>query len=141
MTCCGWFQIILNSMHRYQPRFHVILVDDNCSVHKAEENFKTFIFEETKFTAVTAYQNHRVRSCFKLILYHSEVRCLKNFQSFFLNSKNKDNRVICVKILDITRSKVIPAYCRKLFKMVFFTIWTFGSEVSPKKPLWFWYFV
>ncbi|CAI9565416.1 unnamed protein product, partial [Staurois parvus] len=26
----------------------------------AEENFKTFVFEETRFTAVTAYQNHRI---------------------------------------------------------------------------------
>lgn len=26
----------------------------------AEENYKTFVFEETRFTAVTAYQNHRV---------------------------------------------------------------------------------
>ena len=56
-------QIILNSMHRYQPRFHVVIVDNTSeSVKRAEENFKTFIFEETKFTAVTAYQNHRVSS-------------------------------------------------------------------------------
>ncbi|KAJ1524076.1 hypothetical protein ONE63_010614 [Megalurothrips usitatus] len=74
--------IILNSMHRYQPRFHVLhvppaeagsrpgqaahlpagpasyqtLADDN---HKTQ-NFKVFIFPETRFTAVTAYQNHRI---------------------------------------------------------------------------------
>jgi len=49
-------------MHRFQPRFHVVLVDNGAdSVKRAEENYKTFIFEETKFTAVTAYQNHRVR--------------------------------------------------------------------------------
>ncbi|XP_076806522.1 T-box transcription factor TBX1-like [Clavelina lepadiformis] len=53
--------IILNSMHRFQPRFHVILVDNSADSDKrAEENFKTFVFEETKFTAVTAYQNHRI---------------------------------------------------------------------------------
>ncbi|CAL1276997.1 unnamed protein product [Larinioides sclopetarius] len=45
--------IILNSMHRYQPRFH----GEDAS---QTQNFKTFIFPETKFTAVTAYQNHRV---------------------------------------------------------------------------------
>ncbi|XP_039267407.2 uncharacterized protein LOC120342585 [Styela clava] len=53
--------IILNSMHRFQPRFHVVLVDDGKdSVQRADENFKTFVFDETKFTAVTAYQNHRI---------------------------------------------------------------------------------
>lgn len=58
------FQIILNSMHRYQPRFHVVYVDPRKDSEKyAEENFKTFVFEETRFTAVTAYQNHRVRVC------------------------------------------------------------------------------
>lgn len=56
-------QIILNSMHRYQPRFHVVYVDPRKDSEKyAEENYKTFVFEETRFTAVTAYQNHRVRS-------------------------------------------------------------------------------
>lgn len=55
-------QIILNSMHRYQPRFHVVYVDPRKDSEKyAEENYKTFVFEETRFTAVTAYQNHRVR--------------------------------------------------------------------------------
>lgn len=50
-------------MHRYQPRFHVVYVDPRKDSEKyAEENFKTFVFEETRFTAVTAYQNHRVGS-------------------------------------------------------------------------------
>ncbi|PKU41035.1 t-box transcription factor tbx1 [Limosa lapponica baueri] len=48
-------------MHRYQPRFHVVYVDPRKDSEKyAEENFKTFVFEETRFTAVTAYQNHRI---------------------------------------------------------------------------------
>lgn len=56
-----FLQIILNSMHRYQPRFHVVYVDPRKDSEKyAEENYKTFVFEETRFTAVTAYQNHRV---------------------------------------------------------------------------------
>ncbi|GAV04101.1 hypothetical protein RvY_14430-2 [Ramazzottius varieornatus] len=52
--------IILNSMHRYQPRFHVVYVggkDENLS---STENFKTFVFNECRFWAVTAYQNHRI---------------------------------------------------------------------------------
>ncbi|KAG7253224.1 LOW QUALITY PROTEIN: hypothetical protein CRUP_014309, partial [Coryphaenoides rupestris] len=36
--------IILNSMHRYQPRFHVVYVDPRKDSEKyAEENYKTFI--------------------------------------------------------------------------------------------------
>ncbi|XP_008844505.1 T-box transcription factor TBX10 isoform X1 [Nannospalax galili] len=53
--------IILNSMHRYQPRFHVVFVDPRKdSARYAQENFKSFVFTETQFTAVTAYQNHRI---------------------------------------------------------------------------------
>ncbi|GAB6027779.1 hypothetical protein CHUAL_002014 [Chamberlinius hualienensis] len=52
--------IILNSMHRYQPRFHVVYVNPKGEDATQTENFKTFIFPETRFTAVTAYQNHRI---------------------------------------------------------------------------------
>ncbi len=59
------FQIILNSMHRYQPRSHVVHVSARKDFDNApERDFKTFIFSETQFTAVTAYQNHRVSSSF-----------------------------------------------------------------------------
>lgn len=47
-------------MHRYQPRFHVLYVPSKDEDPNLTENFKTFVFPETKFTAVTAYQNHRV---------------------------------------------------------------------------------
>ena len=53
------FQIILNSMHRYQPRFHVIY-NPKGEEQGNYQNFKTFVFSETKFMAVTAYQNQRV---------------------------------------------------------------------------------
>ncbi|XP_017479944.1 PREDICTED: T-box transcription factor TBX1 [Rhagoletis zephyria] len=55
--------IILNSMHRYQPRFHIVyLPPKNNSLDETEHSshFRTFIFPETSFTAVTAYQNQRV---------------------------------------------------------------------------------
>ncbi|XP_054710186.1 T-box transcription factor TBX10-like [Uloborus diversus] len=52
--------IILNSMHRYQPRFHVVYVNPKGEDSSQTQNFKTFVFPETKFTAVTAYQNHRI---------------------------------------------------------------------------------
>lgn len=65
-TILKFHQIILNSMHRYQPRFHVVYMNPKNEDASQTENFKTFIFPETKFTAVTAYQNHRVsRTKFK----------------------------------------------------------------------------
>ena len=56
------YQIMLNSMHKYQPRFHVVYVGPKGEDVSQTTNYKTFIFGETKFMAVTAYQNHRVRT-------------------------------------------------------------------------------
>ncbi|XP_017568898.1 T-box-containing protein TBX6L-like [Pygocentrus nattereri] len=50
--------IILHSMHRYQPRFHVVQADDLYSVRWSV--FQTFAFPETTFTAVTVYQNSKI---------------------------------------------------------------------------------
>ncbi|XP_034024647.1 T-box transcription factor TBX1-B [Thalassophryne amazonica] len=53
--------MILNSMHRYQPRFHVVYVDPTpSSCLNPNSNFCSFSFPETRFMAVTAYQNHRI---------------------------------------------------------------------------------
>ncbi|XP_077287755.1 T-box transcription factor 1 [Arctopsyche grandis] len=53
--------IILNSMHRYQPRFHVVyLPPRGAPPADTTANYRTFVFPETCFTAVTAYQNHRI---------------------------------------------------------------------------------
>ena len=61
------FQIILNSMHKFQPRFHVVYVYPKSEDCTKTQNYKTFVFPETKFMAVTAYQNHRV--CLFKFLY------------------------------------------------------------------------
>lgn len=53
-----FLQIILHSMHRYHPRFHLVQADDLFSVRWSV--FQTFTFPETSFTAVTAYQNTKV---------------------------------------------------------------------------------
>ncbi|XP_022616538.1 T-box-containing protein TBX6L-like [Seriola dumerili] len=50
--------IILHSMHRYYPRFHVIQADSPYTVRWGP--FQTFSFPETTFTAVTAYQNPKI---------------------------------------------------------------------------------
>ncbi|XP_042899477.1 T-box transcription factor TBX2-A isoform X2 [Parasteatoda tepidariorum] len=49
---------ILNSMHKYQPRFHVVRADDISRL--PFKKFRTFTFEETDFIAVTAYQNQKI---------------------------------------------------------------------------------
>lgn len=53
-------QIILHSMHRYRPRFHVIQADSRFTVRWGPS--QSFSFPETTFTAVTAYQNPKVPS-------------------------------------------------------------------------------
>lgn len=56
-------QLVLNSMHKYQPRVHLMKRGDGASGHVVDlenEEYKTFIFPETIFTAVTAYQNQLV---------------------------------------------------------------------------------
>ncbi len=51
-----WFQIMLNSLHKYQPRIHIVKVG-----HKDEKRtISTHAFPETQFVAVTAYQNEEV---------------------------------------------------------------------------------
>ncbi|CAH2051842.1 unnamed protein product, partial [Iphiclides podalirius] len=53
--------IILNSMHRYQPRLHVVyLPAEGARTAPSTVPYRTFVFPETGFTAVTAYQNHRI---------------------------------------------------------------------------------
>nr|XP_046914053.1 T-box transcription factor TBX2-A-like [Dermatophagoides farinae] len=61
--------IVLNSMHKYQPRIHLIKLRlDQLTHHSSQlminnlenEQFRTYIFSETVFTAVTAYQNQLI---------------------------------------------------------------------------------
>ncbi|CAH8440987.1 unnamed protein product [Heterobilharzia americana] len=70
--------IILNSMHKYQPRVHLIQLSNNNNDDNDQdfvdslltasksldtlptENIKTFTFQETIFIAVTAYQNQLI---------------------------------------------------------------------------------
>lgn len=49
-------QIVLNSMHKYQPRLHVFRYLNKKDVEKVH----SVDFPETEFMAVTAYQNDLV---------------------------------------------------------------------------------
>ncbi|XP_036989911.1 T-box transcription factor TBX6 [Artibeus jamaicensis] len=50
--------LILHSMHKYQPRIHLVRATQLCSQHWA--GVASFRFPETMFISVTAYQNPRI---------------------------------------------------------------------------------
>uniref|UniRef100_A0A8C9SFI0 T-box transcription factor 4 n=1 Tax=Scleropages formosus TaxID=113540 RepID=A0A8C9SFI0_SCLFO len=52
--------IILNSMHKFQPRLHILKADANDSFGSQSGAFCTHVFRETAFISVTSYQNHRI---------------------------------------------------------------------------------
>ncbi|KAL0588849.1 T-box transcription factor TBX22 [Plecturocebus cupreus] len=56
--------IILQSMHKYKPRVHVMEQDSSVDLSQIQslptERVKTFSFKETEFTTVTAYQNQQI---------------------------------------------------------------------------------
>jgi hypothetical protein len=53
--------IILNSMHKYQPRLHIVRATDGADPYAMGRTFvSTHVFPETQFMAVTAYQNQQV---------------------------------------------------------------------------------
>ncbi|XP_029572413.1 T-box transcription factor TBX3 isoform X2 [Salmo trutta] len=45
-------------MHKYQPRFHVVRANDILKLPYS--TFRTYVFSETEFIAVTAYQNDKI---------------------------------------------------------------------------------
>ena len=45
-------------MQKYQPRFHVVRASD--IINLPYSTFRTYVFRETEFIAVTAYQNEKV---------------------------------------------------------------------------------
>jgi len=45
-------------MHKYQPRFHLVRANDILKLPYS--TFRTYVFKETQFIAVTAYQNEKI---------------------------------------------------------------------------------
>lgn len=50
--------IVLNSMHKFQPRIHIVAASDLLTLQWGVYN--SFTFNQTQFLAVTAYQNDRI---------------------------------------------------------------------------------
>ena len=51
--------IVLNSMHKYQPRILILKCDDLDKINYVQ-SYSSYIFPSTSFIAVTAYQNSQV---------------------------------------------------------------------------------
>lgn len=92
-------QIILNSMHRYQPRIHLVKWRGMVTDLEAEK-YRSFVFPETVFTAVTAYQNQLV-SITELLLYSTVLSChhyykipVRNITLYILNIPTRNNNII-----------------------------------------------
>ena len=49
---------MLNSLHKYQPRIRIVQAESLDDV--TDDDFMTFVFPETSFMAVTAYQSEQV---------------------------------------------------------------------------------
>ncbi|XP_040565691.1 T-box-containing protein TBX6L [Lepeophtheirus salmonis] len=52
--------IILTSMHKYVARIHVVQANDLLSLQFANSLYNSFVFPETTFLGVTAYQNDKI---------------------------------------------------------------------------------
>ena len=50
---------MLNSLHKYEPRLHIVKVTNN-----QKKKISSFNFPETQFIAVTAYQNEEVSTMY-----------------------------------------------------------------------------
>ncbi len=54
--------VVLQSLHKFQPRLHVVQVNEDGTEDTSQPGrVQTFTFPETQFIAVTAYQNTDVR--------------------------------------------------------------------------------
>ncbi|XP_066928777.1 T-box transcription factor T homolog 2-like [Clytia hemisphaerica] len=75
--------VMLNSLHKYEPRMHVLKVGSK----ESERTVSTHSFEETVFIAVTAYQNEEITSL--KIKYNP-------FAKAFLDAKERSEQQIAI---------------------------------------------
>lgn len=76
-------QIILQSMHKYKPRVHIIKHNPRMDLSQIQslpaDGVHSFSFPETEFTTVTAYQNQQVTlSSSAEILHDSQTEGLSS---------------------------------------------------------------
>ncbi|XP_035523045.1 T-box transcription factor TBX2-like [Morone saxatilis] len=89
---------ILNSMHKYQPRFHVVRANDILKLPYS--TFRTYVFPETEFIAVTAYQNEKITQ-----LKIDNNPFAKGFRDTGNGKREKRNKQLNISSLHENRSK------------------------------------
>ncbi len=66
--------IVLHSLHKYQPRVHVIEINKSGDEDTSDpDRVQMFTFPETQFIAVTAYQNTDVSTSLSLHSFTKHV--------------------------------------------------------------------
>ncbi|KAM3592117.1 uncharacterized protein V6R79_012781 [Siganus canaliculatus] len=88
--------IILHSLHRYQPRIHVIEARD---VLRWGGGQHSFVFPETQFITVTAYQNNKITE-----MKINSNPFAKGFREDGMNSKKQRDARQKRKMSDLTES-------------------------------------
>ncbi|XP_028278004.1 T-box transcription factor TBX3-like [Parambassis ranga] len=89
---------ILNSMHKYQPRFHIVRANDIMKLPYS--TFRTYVFPETEFIAVTAYQNEKITQ-----LKIDNNPFAKGFRDTGNGRREKRNKQLNVSSLQDNQSK------------------------------------
>jgi hypothetical protein len=72
-------------MHRFQPRIYLVIRPEGATgpiVDLEREYYRNYIFPETIFTAVTAYQNQLVSGGTHYLRRHSLCPSLPHFSTF-----------------------------------------------------------
>ena len=77
---------MLNSLHKYEPRIHIVKVEASGSKQSSNQLIRTFNFPSTQFIAVTAYQNEDVTG---LKIKHNPFA--KAFQQESVKARNPEN--------------------------------------------------
>lgn len=78
--------IVLQSLHKYQPRLHIVEVtEDGVEDMSNEARTQTFTFPENQFIAVTAYQNTDV-SLQSLLIFDFEFYLGVLIQFYLISS-------------------------------------------------------
>ncbi|XP_071317617.1 T-box transcription factor TBX2b-like [Trachinotus anak] len=89
---------ILNSMHKYQPRFHIVRANDIMKL--PHSTFRTYVFPETEFIAVTAYQNEKITQ-----LKIDNNPFAKGFRDTGNGRREKRNKQVNVSLLHENQSR------------------------------------
>ena len=81
-------QIVLNSMHKFQPRLHLVVLEGGAGVPGPGSltdisgyRHKSWVFTQTVFTAVTAYQNQLVSAAWLLLAAGTHAVLLADHQA------------------------------------------------------------